>query len=112
MCRPLQSLRNKGLMFRGNASAPAPDMLTVSYPCDLLLIICFSYLMVAICAGPTLVSVYEFRASLKSHDLVNRLSMGLKRNRKFPKRIGAIIIIGTMAISVYSPVAVQRCEGI
>jgi len=31
-------------MFRGNASALAPDMLPVSYPCDLLLIICFSYL--------------------------------------------------------------------
>jgi hypothetical protein len=31
-------------MFRGNASALAPDMLTVSYPSDLLLVICFACL--------------------------------------------------------------------
>src|SRR5271157_4073637 len=70
-------------MFRGNASALAPGMLTVSYPCDLLLIICFSCLYSNLILGGDSGS-FEYEPCLA-------------RNR----RIHHLAIHGTHALSIH-----------
>lgn len=80
-------------MFRGNASALAPDMLTVSYPGDLLLVICFAclYSLARLEAALNVQyaernenKVYQYRWALR-HPVVKEAIIKAMGNR-FPSR--------------------------